>query len=113
MNRNLVFSIVFILFLLFFARGLTSAQRTSLYNLETDELRVFSLINRERERTGLSSLVWNDRLADLARSYSQTMARDGLFDHIDRNGDSVVERARHARLRGWTKIGENLFECES
>ena len=40
------------------------------------------------------------------------MARQGFFDHIDRQGNSVVERARHARIRGWQKIGENLFECE-
>jgi uncharacterized protein YkwD len=57
-------------------------------------------------------LTWNARLADLARNYSQTMAREGFFDHIDRNGDSVVERARHFRIRGWSKIGENLFQCD-
>lgn len=91
----------------------TGAQIKGANGPETNEFRIFSLINREREHSGLTSLIWNDRLADLARSYSQTMARDGLFDHIDRNGDSVVERARHARVRGWSKIGENLFECES
>ena len=40
------------------------------------------------------------------------MAREGFFDHIDSHGDSVVEHAKHARVRGWQKIGENLFECE-
>ena len=113
MNRNLIFSAAICLFLLLSAAGRVPAQRAGSSGLETDELRILSLINREREHSGLSSLVWNDRLADLARSYSQTMARDGLFDHIDRNGDSVVERARHLHVHGWSKIGENLFECES
>jgi uncharacterized protein YkwD len=113
MNRSIIFSIALCLFLLLSAADLIHAQRVTSSGLETDELRVLSLINRERGHSGLSSLVWNASLADLARNYSQTMARDGVFDHIDRNGDSVVERARHSRIRDWTKIGENLFECDS
>jgi uncharacterized protein YkwD len=41
------------------------------------------------------------------------MAREGFFDHIDGNGNSVVERAGRARISGWSKIGENLFLCEA
>jgi uncharacterized protein YkwD len=78
-----------------------------------DETRILDLVNRERSRARLGSLRWSDRLADLARNYSRRMARGGFFDHIDDNGDSVVERARHARISGWSKIGENLFVCES
>ena len=113
MNRTLIFSIALSLFLLLSYADLIQAQRAGSNNLQTDELRILSLINRERGHSGLASLSWNDRLADLARSYSKTMARDGFFAHIDRNGDSVVERARRYRIGGWRKIGENLFECES
>jgi len=113
MYRNLIFSTALSVFLLLSAFSIAAAQRPGGYSPEANEYRIFSLINNERSRTGLSHLVWNDRLADLARSYSETMARDGRFDHIDSNGDTVVERARHLHVRGWSKIGENLFECES
>jgi uncharacterized protein YkwD len=77
-----------------------------------DELRVFSLVNQERAKRGLSSIQWNAGLSDLARSFSRQMADEGFFDHYDKQGASVVDRARRARIKGWHKIGENLFYCE-
>jgi uncharacterized protein YkwD len=76
-----------------------------------DEGRILSLVNRERSRIGLSQLFWDDRLADLARRYSEKMAREHFFEHIDSDGNDVVARARQSRIRGWSKIGENLFMC--
>lgn len=73
-----------------------------------DEYEIFDLVNRERSRSRLASLEWDDDLARLARSYSRKMARERFFSHYDRDGESVVERANNARFR-WTKIGENLF----
>lgn len=80
--------------------------------LEVDERRVFDLINRERERKGLSYLEWNPELARMARSYSQQMAQGNFFSHYDASGASVVERAQAMKIKGWSKIGENLFECQ-
>lgn len=77
-----------------------------------DEMRVFSLVNQERAKRGLSSVQWDAKLSDLARSFSRQMADEGFFDHYDRQGASVVDRARRARIKGWQKIGENLFYCE-
>jgi len=79
--------------------------------INANETRIFSLINRERSRTGLGQLGWDDRLADLARRYSEKMAREHFFEHIDGDGNDVVARARQSRIRGWTRIGENLFTC--
>ena len=110
MDRNVSLSIAFVLFLV--AAGAVGVQAQRFGTQDSKESQVFSLINRERYHSGLPQLAWDDSLANLARSYSQTMAREGFFDHIDSHGDSVVERARHARIRGWQKIGENLFECE-
>jgi uncharacterized protein YkwD len=73
---------------------------------------VFDLVNRERSRAKLSTLEWDDRLAKLARDYSRQMAREGFFDHYDRNGRTVMDRAERARLRNWSSIGENLFFCD-
>jgi uncharacterized protein YkwD len=106
MYRNAFFSILISLFVLFSFQGLLAQSRES-----NDESRILSLINRERSRSGLGQLLWDDRLADLARRYSEKMARENLFEHIDSDGNDVVARARQSRIRGWNKIGENLFTC--
>src|SRR4029078_1924092 len=78
-----------------------------------DEFEVFDRVNRERTKIGLRNLEWDEEAARVARAYSQRMAREGFFDHIDPDGNSVVERAERSRLRRWSMIGENLFECSS
>jgi len=112
MCRNASVLAVFCLSIVALGTVTAAAQRNDAYGQTSRESQIFSLINRERARSGLGSLTWNPDLAGLARDYSQTMAREGFFDHIDGQGNSVVERAKHAHIRGWQKIGENLFECE-
>ena len=81
-------------------------------SLAAEETQIFALVNRERGRKGLGELVWDDQLAAVARAYSRQMAREAFFDHFDGNGNSIVERAESAGVRGWRRIGENLFFCE-
>jgi uncharacterized protein YkwD len=76
-----------------------------------DELDVFNRVNQERIKYRLRELDWDDEAARLARAYSARMAREHFFDHIDPDGDSVVERAERSRIRNWGMIGENLFMC--
>ena len=80
-------------------------------SLSDQEYEVFDLVNRERSRKRLRRLDWDDDLADLARQYSRKMARERFFDHYDRNGRSVMDRANESHIRGWERIGENLFYC--
>ena len=87
-----------------------AAFTTSVLSQTQDEQEVFQLVNRERSRVRLGGLVWDERLARVARDYSRRMAREGFFDHYDPNGKTVLDRA--ARVPGWTRIGENLFVCE-
>lgn len=75
-----------------------------------DEYHIYELVNRERARMRLSQLQWDDQLADLARSYSEQMADQNFFSHYDRTGETVVQRAQQQRVKGWERIGENLFE---
>jgi uncharacterized protein YkwD len=110
MYRNVFPSIALLLFVLIVSASEANAQRID-SSLNANETRIFSLINRERGRTGLGQLAWDDRLADLARRYSEKMAREHFFEHIDGEGNDVVARARQSRIRGWNRIGENLFTC--
>lgn len=74
----------------------------------SDEYEIFMLVNRERSRSRLRQLAWDDGLAEVARNYSRQMAREGFFSHRDSRGRSVIDRAEKIR---WSKIGENLFMC--
>src|SRR5947208_221130 len=74
-----------------------------------DEYRILDVINETREMQRLNPLRWDDELAAVARNYSAQMAREGFFDHRDRNGDAVESRAERAGLHHWKRIGENLF----
>ena len=94
------------------ATGTVSSNRSASLNLSNDEIQIHYLVNNERRRKGLGNLNWDDDLARLARNYSRQMARESFFSHFDRNGDSVVERAEKSNVRGWSRIGENLFFCE-
>lgn len=73
------------------------------------ERKIFDLINKERNRKKIEELIWNPKLAELARSYSEKMARERFFSHFDRNGNDVAERAKNMRITKWKLIGENLF----
>lgn len=88
---------------------LSLRDRTSL-NIESDERRVFDLVNREREKNNLSRLEWNPALAILARNYSRQMADERFFGHLDRSGAGVEIRAERMKIKVWDKIGENLFK---
>lgn len=81
------------------------------FSVENTEQEVFDLINRQREKSGRASLDWNDDLAKVARAYSRRMAAEGFFDHYDGAGATVIERA--AKVRGWSRIGENLFVVDT
>jgi uncharacterized protein YkwD len=81
-------------------------------NADADEREIFDLINQERSKKGLGELSWDADLSRLARAYSQKMARENFFSHYDGDGKAVDDRAKNMRIKGWSKIGENLFFCE-
>lgn len=73
---------------------------------------IFILVNYQRSIHKLKKLKWHPRLARLARNYSKKMADEDFFDHYDPEGNSVVDRADEFKIKGWEKIGENLFYSE-
>ena len=82
-------------------------------NFDADATQIFALVNSERSQRGLKQLLWDDALAGIARAYSKKMAAENFFGHFDADGKSAVDRAKAARLKHWSKIGENLFSIEN
>ena len=73
---------------------------------------ILELVNAERRKKRLPELEWDRDLTRMARAYSKQMARENFFDHVDEDGKNVADRAKSAKVKGWNKIGENLFFCE-
>src|SRR5512139_3126096 len=67
-------------------------------NFSNDELQIHYLVNNERRKKGFGDLYWDDALASMARAYSRQMVRESFFSHFDRNGRSVVDRARQSNI---------------
>ena len=86
--------------------------KNSRSDFSSEEFEIYELINSRRYKSRLPQLDWNDDVAEMARHYSEEMARGNFFGHYDKRGKTVVDRADSFGLRGWTNIGENLFLCE-
>jgi uncharacterized protein YkwD len=78
-----------------------------------DESNIFQLVNRERERAGLSDVQWDAAAATVARRYAERMADQGFFAHVDPDGNTAMQRAERSGLKHWSRIGENLFSCDA
>jgi uncharacterized protein YkwD len=93
--------------------GSSAKKKASIENFDADENEILALVNVERQRNNLNALVWDNQLAEIARNYSKRMAAENFFDHFDPQGADVVTRAKIAKLKHWSKIGENLFSVEN
>ena len=82
------------------------SQSPSTANMETQ---VIAQINQIRRQQGLSELRLNEKLAIVARRYSEKMAEKNFFSHTSPQGDTMVERVRAEGVY-YIMIGENLFK---
>jgi len=84
------------------------APTTDAINFSALESRIFELINEERARHGVSSLIWHDGLIALSRSHSEDMARNNFLDHVSSDGTSFLTRLSRAGISHWG-AAENIF----
>ncbi|MBN2013733.1 MAG: CAP domain-containing protein [Candidatus Altiarchaeota archaeon] len=61
-------------------------------NISSLEYKVYSCVNLERTRMGLSALELNDAMSDVARKHSRDMAHRSYFSHKNLTGESHSER---------------------
>ena len=86
----------------------------------TLEKETLELINHDRiasdylgeTRGRARPLLWDDRLARVARAHSEEMARNGYFSHQSASGQSPADRLSAAGIL-WTHVGENIANCET
>lgn len=73
------------------------------------EAAVHQQINEIRQQYGMNPLQNNEKLALVARNYSQQMARKNFFSHVSPEGSTLAQRVRSAGISYWV-VGENLFK---
>lgn len=82
--------------------------RTSDYRIRNDlEIRMLELINNERKKAGIKSMVFDTELASVARKHSADMVERGYFSHYTPEGKSPFDRMRIAKVK-FVTAGENL-----
>lgn len=73
----------------------------------TGEERMLALVNRERERNGLQTLVMDETIRSVARGYSTVMFQEGYFAHFLPDGSTPFDRMRRGGVT-FRAAGENL-----
>ena len=63
------------------------------------ERRLLADINRDRLAAALPALLWDDRLAEVARGHSEEMRRTHVVAHISPTTGSAADRVRAAKIR--------------
>lgn len=74
---------------------------------EKDERAMLILVNEERAKVGLKSLVVNQRLTTLAQTHAQDMFERGYFSHNTPEGKTPFDRMEVVGIR-FQAAGENL-----
>ncbi|MBA3391208.1 MAG: CAP domain-containing protein [Deltaproteobacteria bacterium] len=63
------------------------------------EKRLLALVNRDRGAAGLHALLWDAKVADVARAHSSEMRRTKVVAHISPTTGSAADRVRVAKLK--------------
>lgn len=77
------------------------------YNLAAIERAAFDAVNAERQKNGLGVLVWNDRIAVVARAHSADQATDNTVI-TDPNVACLYPFIRHEGFVTGLKVGDRL-----
>ena len=63
------------------------------------EKRLLALMNRDRQAQGLAALVWDDRVAAVAKGHSEEMRRTKVVAHVSPTTGSAADRVRVANIK--------------
>ncbi len=81
---------------------------TDYYSIRPDlEQQMLQLVNAERKKRGLKSLVADEQLRKVARAHSSDMLKRGYFSHMTPEGKDPFYRMKKAGIN-YKRAGENL-----
>jgi uncharacterized protein YkwD len=63
------------------------------------EKRLLALVNADRQTFGLPGLLWDERVADVARGHSTEMRKTKVVAHVSPTTGSAADRVRTAKIK--------------
>ena len=99
------------------ASAAVAAQPASADNttVSQEELRFVDLVNKERASRGLSQLVIDPLLVQVARGHSREMGEKNYFSHTSPTAGITTPLDRYLAVEkhrpSWALVGENLYYC--
>lgn len=76
------------------------------------EQKMLALVNEERVKIGLKPLIWDEKLAEVARKHSRDMFERGYFSHENLDGLSPFDRMEAGGV-SFKVAGENIAYAAS
>lgn len=77
-------------------------------NVTALEKQIHALINKERQKSGLPLLAWDNALADIAGKYSRDMAKRNFFAHYSPEGHDFSKRYQQAGYQCAVRTGRTI-----
>ena len=90
-----------------------SGEAAAAVNVSAEEANMLQLVNQARNSAGLPSLYVEQRLTDMASSYSNEMIQYNFFGHVSPVSGTLQQRVSAWGLTGWTLAGENIAKAPS
>ncbi|MGD0281033.1 MAG: CAP domain-containing protein [Dissulfurispiraceae bacterium] len=74
------------------------------------EKKIHSLLNKEREKSGFSALLWDESLHKAARKHSRDMVDRNFFSHNDPDGRGFQDRYEAEGIECKIRIGDTTYK---
>lgn len=77
---------------------------------EKDEATMFTFVNDQRKKAGLTGLILDPTLTQVGRTYGKYMYLNGFFSHITPAGQTPFDRVKDSRIL-FNFVGENIAKA--
>ena len=115
MKKKLITLFVITQFCLASAAAVAQSASADSISITQEELRFVDLVNKERAGRGLSQLVIDTTLVQVARGHSREMGEKNYFSHTSPTPGIKTPLDRYLALEkhrpSWALVGENLYYC--
>jgi len=98
----------YILFVLLFVIAKLFSQQEAKISPDLLALQIHEKVNEERKKTGLPTLEWNEKLAEVAKLHSEDMAKNGFFDYINLKDEDPIMRAEKYGISCAKNLGKEV-----
>ncbi len=112
-NTTAFFVIAALAFAILQSPALDNDVATAAVITTSEEAQMLQLVNQARNSAGLPSLYVEQRLTDMARSYSNEMYEYDFFSHVSPVSGTLQQRIAAWGITGWRLAGENIAKAPS